>query len=96
MSFEPSVQSLTSQTPAPTYETMLVFSPPALPQLFYGLITTVKPSLRHSEPAKALYLHARFACIACDHNWLEDLLVGAVDKIEEAAYVSSPSSHQCH
>ena len=42
--------------------------------------------MRSLEPAKALHLLARFACISCDHTWLEDVVVGAVDKIEELVY----------
>jgi len=32
---------------------------------------------------------ARFACLTCDHTWLEDLIMGAADTIEEAFFVSS-------
>jgi hypothetical protein len=32
-------------------------------------------------------MHCRFACIACDHNWLEDLIVGAMDRVEEVVMV---------
>ena len=66
---------------------MLVFSPPELPHIFQTIITDIRPSIRHSEPAKILYLHARFACVACDHNWLEDLVVGSMDKIEDVVMV---------
>lgn len=67
---------------------MLVFSPLALPDIFQSLITDFEPSLRNAEPANALYLLARFACINCDHNWLEDLILGACDAIEETFFVS--------
>lgn len=30
---------------------------------------------------------ARFALHACDHTWLEDLIVGATDAIEETFFV---------
>ena len=43
--------------------------------------------LRDPSAAQALYMHCRFACIACDHNWLEDLIVGAMDRIEEVVMV---------
>jgi len=66
---------------------MLVFSPPELPHIFRSIITDIRPSIRHGEPAKILYLHARFACVACDHNWLEDLVVGSMDKIEDVVMV---------
>ncbi len=31
---------------------------------------------------------ARFACLTCDHTWLEDLIIGATDCIEETFFVS--------
>jgi hypothetical protein len=31
---------------------------------------------------------ARFAALTCDYTWLEDLLVGAADAIEETFFVS--------
>lgn len=68
------------------FSTMLVFSPSSLPYILHSLITTRRPTLRSCEAAKALHLLSRFACISCDHNWLEDVIVGAVDKIEEVVY----------
>lgn len=75
-------------TPPDSYSTMLVFSPPALDRLFQALIplpstVTTPRKLRDPLPAQALYFHCRFACIACDHNWLEDLIVAGMDRIEE-------------
>jgi hypothetical protein len=35
---------------------------------------------------------ARFACIEADESWLEDLLMGGVDKIEEIIYVCCQTS----
>ncbi|EIM92597.1 uncharacterized protein STEHIDRAFT_151915 [Stereum hirsutum FP-91666 SS1] len=70
-------------TPPSDYTTMLVFSPPYLSDIFQSLITNFQPSLRNSEPASALYMLARFACLNCDHNWLEDLIIGATDAIED-------------
>ena len=67
---------------------MLVFSPVSLPQIFASLITNFKPSLRNSQPANTLYMLARFACLTCDHIWLEDLIIGATDAIEETFFVS--------
>jgi hypothetical protein len=67
---------------------MLVFSPPSLPYIFQSLITNYQPSLRNSEPANALYMLARFACLTCDNTWLEDLVIGATDAIEETFFVS--------
>ncbi|KAI0053337.1 hypothetical protein FA95DRAFT_1579463 [Auriscalpium vulgare] len=76
-------------TPLPDYTTMLVFSPPSLPEIFQSLITNVRPSIRNSEPANALYMLARFACLTCDDNWLEDLVIGATDVIEETFFSRS-------
>ncbi|GBE77775.1 hypothetical protein SCP_0106570 [Sparassis crispa] len=75
-----------SFTPTPDYTTMLVFSPQSLPDIFQSLITDFPPSLRNAEPANALYMLARFACLNCDHNWVEDLIIGATDTIEEAFF----------
>ncbi|GLB36057.1 putative DIL [Lyophyllum shimeji] len=73
-------------TPPPDYSSMLVFSPPSLPQIFDSLITNFQPSLRDATPANTLYLLARFACLTCDHTWLEDLIMGATDAIEETFF----------
>ncbi|KAI0033413.1 DIL domain-containing protein [Vararia minispora EC-137] len=73
-------------TPPPDYATMLVFSPPSLPYIFQSLITNYQPSLRNSEPANALYMLARFACLTCDNTWLEDLIIGATDAIEDTFF----------
>ncbi|KAJ7169799.1 DIL domain-containing protein [Mycena filopes] len=73
-------------TPPPDYSSMLVFSPPSLPQIFESLITNFQPSFRDSQPANTLYLLARFACLTCDHTWLEDLIIGATDAIEETFF----------
>lgn len=68
---------------------MLVFSPPSLPYIFESLIANFKPSLRNATPANTLYMLARFACLTCDHTWLEDLIIGATDTIEETFFVRS-------
>ena len=75
------------KTPSFQYTNMLVFSPPALPEIFQSLIINFTPSMRNSEPANALYMLARFACLACDSSWLEDLIIGATDAIEETFFV---------
>lgn len=67
---------------------MLVFSPHSLPQIFESLIAKFPPSLKNAQPANTLYMLARFACLACDHTWLEDLIIGATDAIEEVIFVS--------
>ncbi|KAG6841911.1 hypothetical protein C0991_005091 [Blastosporella zonata] len=73
-------------TPLPDYSSMLVFSPPSLPHIFDSLIINFKPSLRDATPANTLYLLARFACLTCDHTWLEELIIGATDTIEETFF----------
>ncbi|KAF9076195.1 DIL domain-containing protein [Rhodocollybia butyracea] len=70
-------------TPPPDYTNMLVFSPPSLPSIFDSLITNYPPSFRNSQPANLLYMLARFACLTCDHNWLEDFMLGATEAIED-------------
>ena len=81
------------QTPPPDFSSMLVFSPMALPDIFQSLITDFKPAHRNSEPANALYMLARFACLTCDHNWIEDLIIGATDAIEDVFFVSHLALH---
>ncbi|KAL0951306.1 hypothetical protein HGRIS_008013 [Hohenbuehelia grisea] len=73
-------------TPPADYASMLVFSPPSLPQIFDTLITNYEPSLRDATPANTLYLLVRFASLTCDHNWLEDLIIGATDAIEDTFF----------
>lgn len=66
---------------------MLAFSPAWLPEIFHSLITNFPITVRNSEPANALYLLARFACLHCDQAWLEDLIIEATDTIEETFFV---------
>ncbi|KAK7064296.1 DIL domain-containing protein [Favolaschia claudopus] len=73
-------------TPPADYASMLVFSPLSLPQIFESLITNFQPSFRDAQPANTLYMLARFACLTCDHTWLEDLIIGATDAIEETFF----------
>lgn len=73
-------------TPPADYSSMLVFSPDHLPQIFDYLITNFPVTLRNSQPANTLYLLARFACLTCDHTWLEDLIIGATDTIEDSVF----------
>ncbi|TFK77177.1 hypothetical protein BDN72DRAFT_830341 [Pluteus cervinus] len=73
-------------TPPADYTTMLVFSPPELPQIFQSLITNYQPKFRDATPANTLYLLVRFAALTCDHSWLEDLILGATDTIEETFF----------
>ena len=69
---------------------MLVFAPHSLPDIFQTLITDFQPRLKNAEPANALYMLARFACLNCDDHWLEDLVIGATDTIEDTFFVSAP------
>lgn len=68
---------------------MLVFSPHALPDIFQTLIVDFQPTLRNAEPANALYMLARFACLSCNDIWMEDLIIGATDAIEDTFFVSA-------
>ncbi|KAG8950964.1 hypothetical protein FRC03_012690, partial [Tulasnella sp. 419] len=80
----------TPYTPQRRYDTMVVFSLSTLPTILHSLIFSTRPVLRplsqRAAPANALYLLARFACIWCDPSWVEELIVGAVDRIEEVAH----------
>jgi hypothetical protein len=67
---------------------MLVFSPASLPQMLESLVTNYPPLIKDATPANSLYMLTRFACLACDHTWLEDLILSASDTIEEAFFVS--------
>ncbi|KAG9222721.1 hypothetical protein CCMSSC00406_0004635 [Pleurotus cornucopiae] len=73
-------------TPPVDYASMLVFSPMSLPHIFDSIITSYQPSLGDAQPANVLYMLARFACLTCDHTWLEDLIIGATDAIEETFF----------
>jgi hypothetical protein len=66
---------------------MLVYSPSELNVILQTLISDYFPALRDYAPAKGLYLFCRFACIWGDSDWVEDLIAGTVDRIEEAVYV---------
>lgn len=77
------------QTPSKDLESMLAFSPPWLPEIFQSLITNFPITAGNSEPANALYLLARFACLYCDQTWLEDLIIEATDTIEDTFFVRS-------
>ena len=66
---------------------MLAFAPSNLPQIFDSLITNYSPRLKDATPAKTLYMLARFAALTCDYTWLEDLLIGAADAIEDTFFV---------
>ena len=90
------VSQIELQTPSPDFSTMLVFSPMDLPNIFQTLITDFRPALRNTEPANALYMLTRFACLNCDDNWVEDLIIGATDAIEDVFFVSCCTSRRKH
>ncbi|EKM61249.1 uncharacterized protein PHACADRAFT_247730 [Phanerochaete carnosa HHB-10118-sp] len=73
-------------TPPPDYTSMLVFAPHSLPDIFQTLIIDFKPRMKNAEPANALYMLSRFACLNCDDHWLEDLVIGATDAIEDTFF----------
>lgn len=47
--------------------------------------------MKDATPANTLYMLARFACLTCDHLWLEELIIGAADAIEETFFVRGPA-----
>jgi hypothetical protein len=67
---------------------MLAWSPHDLDNVFDAVIINAPVSVRNAQPANVLYLMARFACLTCDATWLEDLVLGATDVIEERFFVS--------
>ncbi|KAF9455116.1 hypothetical protein P691DRAFT_792202 [Macrolepiota fuliginosa MF-IS2] len=73
-------------TPPLDYSSMLVFSPDTLPRMLESLVTNYPLSLRDATPANSLYMLTRFACLACDHTWMEELILSATDAIEEAFF----------
>lgn len=77
-----------SQTPPLDFTSMLAWSPQELHNTFDTVITNFRATARNAEPANTLYLMARFACLMCDATWLEDLILGATDVIEEKFFVS--------
>ncbi|KAG0708781.1 DIL domain-containing protein [Suillus ampliporus] len=76
-------------TPSLDFTSMLAWSPQELSHIFDAVITTSHTSVRNSQPAITLYLMARFACLTCDQTWLEDLVLGATDAIEEKFFSRS-------
>lgn len=69
-----------------------MFSPSNLPSIYDTIITSYQPVCqpvsRRGLPANILFLYARFAIRQCGEGWLEQLLEGAVDRIEAGVYVS--------
>lgn len=68
---------------------MLVFSPDDLPALFDAAITVdpVRQRGKRIGPANIVFLSARYALRFGQADLLDDLLLGAVDRIEEAVHV---------
>ena len=71
---------------------MLVFSLSQLSDIFDIHISSYRPHCsplsRRSLPANALFLYARFAHYRCDESWLEQLIEGGVERIEQGVYVN--------
>ncbi|KAF9244617.1 DIL domain-containing protein [Melanogaster broomeanus] len=76
-------------TPPSDFTSMLAWSPRDLDNIFHAVVTSSQMSARNAQPANALYLMARFACLTCDATWLEDLILGATDVIEERFFSRS-------
>ncbi|KAK7059043.1 hypothetical protein VNI00_001667 [Paramarasmius palmivorus] len=74
-------------TPSPSYTSMLVFSPGTLPDMLNSSIRNYTPTWRDATPANLLWMLARFACLTCDANWLEDFMLGATEAIEDVVFV---------
>lgn len=70
-------------TPLLDFTSMLAWSPQQLQSVLDAIITNFRTSAQNAQPANTLYLMARFACLLCDATWLEDLILGATDVIEE-------------
>ncbi|KAN0100548.1 DIL domain containing protein [Tylopilus felleus] len=83
-----------SYTPPLDFTSMLAWSPQDLDSIFNAVITNAQISARNAQPANILYLMARFACLTCDATWLEDLILGATDVIEER-FFSRPEDVTC-
>lgn len=70
---------------------MLVFSLDDLGVLFDVVITTMKPIRQRSYrviPANVIFLCARYAHYFGSPELLEELIVGAMERIEAAVHVS--------
>nr|KIR49115.1 DIL and ankyrin domain-containing protein [Cryptococcus bacillisporus CA1280] len=69
---------------------MLVFSLVNLPEIFDILISNYEPVSqplsKRTLPANALCYYARFAYHMCEETWLEALIEGAIERIEEGVY----------
>ncbi|KAI3622065.1 dil and ankyrin domain containing protein [Moniliophthora roreri] len=78
-------------TPPPSYTSMLVFSPGSLPEIFNSTIRNYPPTWRDATPANLLWMFARFACLTCDANWLEDFILGATEAIEDVIFAQPDS-----
>ncbi|WVQ75629.1 hypothetical protein IAR50_005258 [Cryptococcus sp. DSM 104548] len=69
---------------------MLVFSLVNLPEIFDILISDYvpvsQPLPKRTLPANVLFYYARFAWYMCDEEWLEALIEGAVERVEEGVY----------
>ena len=81
-------------TPPRQFNSMLVFALPNLPSLMETLIDQARPVIRplssRAAPANGLYYLARFAALCCDPTWVEEVIVTALDKIQDAVRVSEP------
>jgi len=78
-----------SKSPA-SLSQVLVVCPNDLPALFELLISNVKPVrapwVNRTKPANVLFLASRWACLTKDADLLEDLILGALDRIQEEIY----------
>lgn len=82
----------TNQLNPASIANMLVFSLVNLPEIFDILISNYEPVSqplsKRTLPANVLCYYARFAYHMCEETWLETLIEGAIERIEEGVYVS--------
>ncbi|GAA6005332.1 hypothetical protein JCM10207_002941 [Rhodosporidiobolus poonsookiae] len=77
---------------------MLVFGLPDLPTLFDVVITTIKPVRARKFrviPANVLFLCTRFAHYFGNEELLEELLIGAMERIEAAVHMRPDDMANC-
>ncbi|KAK4688691.1 hypothetical protein P7C73_g1422, partial [Tremellales sp. Uapishka_1] len=71
-------------------QSTLAFSLSDLPAIFDIFISSYRPVAtpipKRTLPANSLFLYARFALYRCHESWLEELIEGAVEKIEQGIY----------
>nr|ODN81341.1 DIL and ankyrin domain-containing protein [Cryptococcus depauperatus CBS 7841] len=69
---------------------MLVFSLNSLPEIFDILISEYQPVSqplsKRTLPANVMFYFARYALYMCDESWLEILVEGVIERVEDGIY----------